>query len=332
MSSETAIQQKPGHWPTQGNTRWAIPLETLVLTGIPDEAVPYYEAALESLCRTVGYFREPPLEETWRLEGVWEQNGDEAALSAALALAAAVSGFDAGAPERHPTEAEGWLARTVEAFPEQALGRRFTIRPTHLPNPRQWDRLVLRLDAGLAFGSGEHESTRGCLLAFEAVAHRRPRRILDLGTGSGILGMAAAKLLHRKVLATDIEPWSVRVAAENGVMNGLRGLFRAELADGWRDPVVRTGPRWQRPSPPPAPSPLLSSFAHGFMRSCYCENRRVWFSRTGPAGRCAGRSAGRRASGGRPRSPRTTAGAGDRACCRCRPRPLATRSCRVWAP
>ena len=153
----------------------------------------------------------------------------------------AVSGFDAGAPERHPTEAEGWLARTVEAFPEQALGRRFTIRPTHLPNPRQWDRLVLRLDAGLAFGSGEHESTRGCLLAFEAVAHRRPRRILDLGTGSGILGMAAAKLLHRKVLATDIEPWSVRVAAENGVMNGLRGLFRAELADGWRDPVVRNG-------------------------------------------------------------------------------------------
>ena len=241
MSSETAIQQKPGHWPTQGNTRWAIPLETLVLTSIPDEAVPYYEAALESLCRTVGYFREPPLEETWRLEGVWEQNGDEAALSAALALAAAVSGFDAGMPERHPTEAEGWLARTMEAFPEQDLGRRFTIRPTHLPNPREWDRLVLRLDAGLAFGSGEHESTRGCLLAFEGVAHRKPHRILDLGTGSGILGMAAAKLLHRKVLATDIEPWSVRVAAENGVMNGLRGLFRAELADGWRDPVVRNG-------------------------------------------------------------------------------------------
>ena len=78
-------------------------------------------------------------------------------------------------------------------------------------------------------------------LATVADAQQIPRRILDLGTGSGILGMAAAKLLHRKVLATDIEPWSVRVAAENGVMNGLRGLFRAELADGWRDPVVRNG-------------------------------------------------------------------------------------------
>ena len=65
----------------------------------------------------------------------------------------------------------------------------------------------MRLDAALAFGSGEHGSTRGCLLALERTARCRPRRILDLGTGSGILAMAAARLLKRRVLAVDLDPW-----------------------------------------------------------------------------------------------------------------------------
>ncbi len=157
-------------------------------------------------------------------------------LAAALALAAALSGLDpAPALLRAPVEAEGWLARTVESFPEQPIGRRFLVRPTHLPDPPVFGRTVLRLDAGLAFGSGEHGSTRGCLLAFEGVARRRrPRRVLDLGTGSGILAMAAAMAQRRPVLATDIEPWSVRVAAENARMNGVRRLVAARLADGWR--------------------------------------------------------------------------------------------------
>ncbi len=104
-------------------------------------------------------------------------------------------------------------------------------------------RLTLTLDAGIAFGSGEHGSTRGCLRALELVAHRRPRRILDLGTGSGILAMAAARLLHRPVLAVDIEPWSVRVAGQNAALNGLGRLVRTAPANGWRSRAVRRDPR-----------------------------------------------------------------------------------------
>jgi ribosomal protein L11 methyltransferase len=100
--------------------------------------------------------------------------------------------------------------------------------------------LVLTLDAGLAFGSGEHGSTRGCLRALEVVARRHPRRILDLGTGSGILAMAAAMLLRRPVLATDIEPWSVRVAGQNARANGMGRLVRPVLANGWRGRSVQT--------------------------------------------------------------------------------------------
>ncbi len=207
-------------------------LETITLSGLPDEAVPAYEAALQSVATSVDYFREEP-GETWRLEAVRPQAADQPELIAALALAAMVSGHEA-LPTRAPVEADGWLARTVQGFPEQPIGNRVLIRPSHVANPRDYARHVLVLDAGLAFGSGEHSSTRGCLLAFEGMAHRRPRCILDLGCGSAILAMTAGKWLRRPVLATDIEPWSVRIAAQNGAANGLRNLLTARLADGWR--------------------------------------------------------------------------------------------------
>jgi ribosomal protein L11 methyltransferase len=75
----------------------------------------------------------------------------------------------------------------------------------------------------------------------ESVARRRPRRIAALGTGSAILAMAAAALLRRPVLGTDIEPWAVRVANENARRNGLGRLVRARLANGWLHPSVRAG-------------------------------------------------------------------------------------------
>lgn len=223
--------------------RRAEPLESLALTGLPEEAVPAFEAALQTVCSTVAYVRDEATD-TWRIEGVREAGAGDEELSGALALAAAVTGMDSPPElERAPVEAEGWLARTIESFPEQPVGRSFLVRPTHLPDPRTYGRTVLRLDAGLAFGSGEHGSTRGCLIAFERLAQRwrRPRRVLDLGTGSGILAIAATKRLKRPVLATDIEPWSVRVAADNATLNGVASQVRARLADGWRHRAVRAG-------------------------------------------------------------------------------------------
>jgi ribosomal protein L11 methyltransferase len=215
-----------------------IPLET-VWVDVPEDALESFEAAFLSACQTVGFFLD---EDTglWRVEGVKQVGIDEAELTAGLALASAVTGVTP-VLQRVATEAGGWLARTYEAFPEQRVGRRFAVRGTHLAEPATVNRIALTLDAGLAFGSGEHDSTRGCLVALEAAARRRPRRILDLGTGSGILAIAAARLLKRPVLAADIDPGAVRVARENAVLNGVGRLVRPVLADGWRDPVVRGG-------------------------------------------------------------------------------------------
>lgn len=207
---------------------------------VPEAALDVFEQAFAASCEAVGFFLVDEDARTWRLDGVRELAADDGDLVRAVALAELVTGVTAPL-DRAPTEAEGWLARTAAAFPPQRVGRRFLVRGTHERGAVPAGLVGLTLDAGVAFGSGEHGSTRGCLRALEGVVHRRPRRILDLGTGSGILAMGAAKLLHRGVLATDIEPWSVRVTRENAVANGVGHLVRPVLADGWRQRSVRRG-------------------------------------------------------------------------------------------
>jgi len=210
----------------------------VVSVDVPEAALEAFEAALGSVCATVGFFRDHA-STRWRVEGVKPAGEGEAALVSALALAAALTGVDA-TPRRAAIPAEGWLARTRAAFPQQVVGRRFAVRGTHLSGPAPSGRITLTLDAGLAFGSGEHGSTRGCLRALECVAYRRPRRILDLGTGSGILAMAAARLLHRRVRAVDIEPWSVRVARQNAVLNRIGPMLRCWRENGFSSVSLST--------------------------------------------------------------------------------------------
>lgn len=224
---------------TPGTRRRAGPLET-VSVEIPEHALESYEAAFDAGCETVGFFLVDEDVRIWRVEGVRDVGDDDSPLLNALLVAGIATGINPTLA-RTPTEAEGWLARTEAAFPPQRVGRRFLVQGTHATDPAPRGLIALTLDAGLAFGSGEHGSTRGCLRALEYIAPRKPQRILDLGTGSGILAMAAAKRFRRPVLATDIEPWSVRVAAQNAAANGVARLVRPVLADGWRTPIVRAG-------------------------------------------------------------------------------------------
>ena len=216
-------------------SRHATGLETIRVV-VTEDALEAYEAALGEACGTIGFFLD---EDTrmWTVEGVKDQGAYEAELASAIALANFVTGLDPEV-ERFETPSDDWLARTASSFPEQLVGTRFAIRGTHLTGHAPTGRIAITLDAGVAFGSGEHGSTRGCLRALESIAHRKPRRILDLGTGSGILAMAAAKLLHRPVLATDIDPWSVRTTRDNARRKFLSNQLRVLRADGWNSPVL----------------------------------------------------------------------------------------------
>jgi ribosomal protein L11 methyltransferase len=207
------------------------PLETVYVI-VPEAAVPAYESALSLACTTVGLFVHDEFAGIWRVEGVKAVGEADDKLDNGILLAALVTGT-AAELQREPTEADGWLARVYSAFPEQDVGRRFSVRGTHVPGKPRAGRKTLTIDAGLAFGSGEHGSTRGCLRALEMVAHRHPARMVDMGCGSGILAMAAAKLLNRRVLAIDNDPWSVRTTAQNATLNGLRTQIRPRLGRGW---------------------------------------------------------------------------------------------------
>src|SRR6185312_10914549 len=93
--------------------------------------------------------------------------------------------------------------------------------------------IAVEIDAATAFGTGEHPSTRGCLLAFERLAScRKLTRLRDVGTGSGILAIAAAKRLHRRVTASDIDPMAVTVARHHARRNGVAALVRTECRAG----------------------------------------------------------------------------------------------------
>ncbi len=96
------------------------------------------------------------------------------------------------------------------------------------------ERIGLRIDAATAFGTGEHATTRGCLLALDTLARRGPRhRVLDMGTGTGILAIAAAKTWRRPVLARDIDHEAVRIAGLNAARNGVGALVMARRSDGY---------------------------------------------------------------------------------------------------
>jgi len=212
-------------------------LDCIALT-VPADALDHFEAALGSVCRAVSFFHDEP-NDLWDIQGVKERGAYEDELVSALAVAELLTGHT---PEitRSLVPISGWLARTKDAFPEQKIGTRFVVRGTHIEAPSIPGRITLTLDAGLAFGTGEHNSTRGCLVALEHVLKfHRPQRILDLGTGSGILAIAAAKILHRNVLATDIDARAARVANANAQLNEVAHFVHAIRADGWVDKTIQ---------------------------------------------------------------------------------------------
>ena len=212
-------------------------LDCITLT-VPDDALDHFESALSSVCRAVSFFQNEG-HGTWDISAVKERGEYENDLLSALSLAEILTGFSPSLT-RSLVPVGGWLARTKAAFPEQLIGKRFAVRGTHIETPMIQGRITLTLDAGLAFGTGEHNSTRGCLVALERIArYHRPRNILDLGTGSGVLAIAAAKLLHGKALATDIDARAARVARANAKLNGVAARIHALHADGWMDKTIR---------------------------------------------------------------------------------------------
>ncbi len=133
-------------------------------------------------------------------------------------------------------EATDWVKATLADLVPVRAGR-FVVHGQHDRSKVPTNKLGIEIEAALAFGTGHHGTTRGCLLLLDEVlkAHR-PRRVLDLGTGTGVLAIATAKALRKNVLASDIDPLAVRVARENARLNGAGDLVEAVHATGFSAP------------------------------------------------------------------------------------------------
>ena len=128
-------------------------------------------------------------------------------------------------PVSEPTFCPVAEADWAEAWKEQLtvmhIGQHIVIRPSwldHAPGPKD---IVVQLDPGMAFGTGLHPTTQMCLIALEELT-RPAVEVLDMGTGSGILAIAAAKLGAVRVLALDNDPLAVKIARDNITTNGVQ--------------------------------------------------------------------------------------------------------------
>ena len=140
-----------------------------------------------------------------------------------------------------PLEAEDWVAKSLEGLPPVREGR-FVVRGRHARGGEPAGIVAIDIDAGLAFGTGHHATTVGCLAAIErSLARRRPRRPLDLGTGTGVLAIAIARLAKVGVMASDIDPVAARVAAGNARANGVGPWVRPFVAVGMADRRLSSG-------------------------------------------------------------------------------------------
>ncbi len=175
----------------------------------------------------------------WLVEAYFGFAPDEESLRELVAVAA---GEDAARRvEFGVTEKRDWVANALAGLTPVRAGR-FLVHGAH-------DRAALRagdvgveIEAGLAFGTGHHGTTRGCLMHFDRLLkRRRPRRVLDVGCGAGVLAIAAAKVLRRKVWLGDIDPIAVEVADANARLNGVGAYCKPIVSRGVESVALRAG-------------------------------------------------------------------------------------------
>ena len=131
-----------------------------------------------------------------------------------------------------------WVAASLEGLAPVPAGR-FTIHGRHDRARVRPNTIAIEIEAALAFGTGHHGTTRGCLLALDGLLkQRRPRHILDLGTGTGVLAIAAARALNRRVLASDIDPEAVAIARANARANKAGSTVTTLRARGTIAPTI----------------------------------------------------------------------------------------------
>jgi ribosomal protein L11 methyltransferase len=224
-----------GDWPAAAQVLWRA---RFTVEGAP---VPESLEALEEAALSVSLFaiedEESAEPVAWQVSAFFSEAPDKDALRRELA---AILGREAADLEIDEVPAQDWVAASAMHQEPVRIGRFFV----HAPKDRRLlppDTVPIEVEAGLAFGSGEHATTQACLEAVDRLASvRRCRTVLDLGCGSAILAMGAARAWPTvRVIAADNDTVAVRIARENVAKNGLAAHVTVIESDGFRNGLIR---------------------------------------------------------------------------------------------
>lgn len=204
----------------------------------PAEALGAALEALEPTPSGVGVFEVEDGRGLWEVGGYFLARPDEVA----LALLAAAHGARAFAVSR--LDDRDWVAQVRRELHPVAVGR-FVLHGGHDADAIAPNAIGLRIEAAMAFGTGHHATTRGCLALLDRISRKglRAERVLDLGCGTGVLALAAVRRWHARAMASDIDTLAVATALENLAVNRASPAARVVRADGLRaEPIRRMAP------------------------------------------------------------------------------------------
>lgn len=210
---------------------------TLPCTREEAEAIDAAELTIDAVLMTTELYEDD--REHWRLDAYTGREPDAATIAALRAL---VPSADGVVPSIEPLPAEDWVALSQAGLEPIVAGRFVVHTGAHPVAPPSGGR-AFRIDAGRAFGTGHHATTAGCLAMLDGLADRSFERVIDIGTGTGLLAFAAAHLWpDAQVVATDIDPVSIGIVRENMGVNGIAGLDLIVADGALSDAIVAGAP------------------------------------------------------------------------------------------
>ena len=175
-------------------------------------------------------------------KGIWEVGGYFLDAPDDIDLALLSAAFGAGPFVVSEVPDQDWVAKVRRELPPVEAGR-FFVYGSHDAALLPEGRIALLIEAAMAFGTGHHGTTLGCLRAYDRLLNDAQRfdNVLDLGCGTAVLAMSAARMGAASVLASDIDPVAVEVALANVKANGLEGRVGCVESIGFDSPVVQAG-------------------------------------------------------------------------------------------
>ena len=178
----------------------------------------------------------------WQVAIHFRTAPDEAGLRGLVKLVAGETAAEALSIE--PVAAANWVAQSLAGLKPVHAGR-FVIHGAHDRTHVRANDIGIEIEAALAFGTGHHGTTHGCLLALADLAKgRRAQRVLDVGTGTGVLAIAAARLMRTRVVAGDVDAVAVDAARSNARLNRVASLITFAVGAGTRAPAIAAGARY----------------------------------------------------------------------------------------